>query len=97
MMDKKTRNCKVTIFGDCYPLVTTEPEEHIVKAAHLVDTYMHDIATKSTTLDEKKIAVLAALRIANQVVMLEHEKDQGKHKEKQLIEAIDQELKNLMK
>ena len=60
-----------------------------------VDTIMQEIATKSTNIDEKKIAVLAALRIASQLAMVESELNREKQKEKQLIETINRELNSL--
>ena len=91
-MDNKIKSCKVTIFGDCYSLVTTEAEDCVVQASHLVDSIMREIANKSTLVDEKKVAVLAALRLASKVIQLEDAVDKAKRKENQLVESIEQEL-----
>ena len=93
MIDNKTRNCKVTIFGESYSLITSESEEHVVQAAHQVDLIIKEIAHKSTNnIDEKKCAVLTALRFASKVLLLEAEVNKRRQKEGLLIEAIDREL-----
>ncbi|HZW61886.1 MAG TPA: cell division protein ZapA [Candidatus Babeliales bacterium] len=92
MIDKKTRNCKVTIFGESYSLITSESTEHIIQAAQLVDSVMKEIASKASNADNTKCAVLAALRLASKSLLLEAEANHGKRKEEQLIEAIDREL-----
>lgn len=63
---------KIEIFNDQYCLVSDEKEADILSAAHMVDKLMREIADKSNLNDEKKLAVLAALRIASQLVHLEN-------------------------
>ena len=89
---EKTQRCKVHIFGDEYSLVTNEPAEHIVQAAHMVDVLMREISEKSAISQEKKVAVLAALRMASKIVALESEIAQERQKEKTIIEQIDKAL-----
>ena len=81
---------KVSIFGDQYTVKTDESGDLIVKAADLVDSTMKEIA-RASTLDVKSIAVLAALRIAHQ--MMSSEQNQATHEA--LIHLIDQELTKL--
>jgi cell division protein ZapA (FtsZ GTPase activity inhibitor) len=81
---------KVSIFGDQYTIKTDESPELIVQAAALVDSTMKEIACASK-FDAKSIAVLAALRIAHQVVSAG--KIQANNEA--LISSIDQELMKL--
>lgn len=90
-MDTK-KNYKVSIFDDHYFLVSDEPHEHIAQAAVLVDSLMKEIADKSSSMDTKKVAVLAALRIASSVLNLENKHKESVLKEERLIEVIDQAL-----
>ena len=92
MIENKTRTCKITIYGETYSLVTSESEEHLVIAAKMVDSLMREIVNKAPHTEEKKCALLAALRIASKVLLLEAEKEQGALKEQHLIKVIEQEL-----
>ena len=63
---------KIEIFNDHYSLISDEKEADILKASFMVDKLMKEIADKSSLRDEKKIAVLAALKIASKLVDLEN-------------------------
>lgn len=91
-MIEKKRNYKVTIFGDQYTLISDEAEECVLKATHMVDSLMQEIAAVSKITDTKKIAVLAALKIASQLAALESETEAIKRHKEKLIHRIDQEL-----
>lgn len=62
------KKCKVSIFGESYSLITDEPEDHLQKAVHLVDSCMRDIACKTEITDTKSIAVLVALQVASKAL-----------------------------
>jgi len=91
MMDK-TKSCKVHIFGDEYALVSAEPEEHVLHAARLVDSLMKEIAGKAPLSGEKRIAVLAALRMASTVLQRESEIAEQRLQEQSLVDLIDKTL-----
>lgn len=88
---KTAQHYKVTIFGDQYSLVSDESQEHMIKAAQLIDSLMRDVSSKATNADAKKIAVLVSLQIASTLLKLESSAVQDKEKQKQLIEFIDRE------
>lgn len=94
MIDKKVRDCKVRILEDEYCLVTNESEEHIIESAQLVDAMMREKAQASTMvrLDEKKSAVLIALRIASRALKSEAVMRAMLEKQETLVTKIDQEL-----
>ena len=81
---------KVSIFGDQYTIKTDESNDLVVKAAALVDSTMKEIAHASN-LDARSIAVLAALRIAHQMMSA----GQNQASNEALIHFIDQELAKL--
>lgn len=91
-MIEKNKNIKVTIFGDEYSLVTDESHDQIKQAAHLVDTYMQEIVHKGFLSNEKKIAVLGALRLASKVMQLETIVQNEQKKEQDLIALLDRAL-----
>lgn len=58
---------EVTIFDQTYHLRSTGDAEHIREIASLVDERMKQIASQITTHDVSKIAILAALNIADEM------------------------------
>lgn len=62
---KELKKIKITILGKDYSISTDEREEDICRAAMLVDTLMREITGNSFTGDISKVAVLVALRLAN--------------------------------
>ena len=80
---------KIDIFDDQYCLVSDEKEEDIVKASHLVDTLMREIANKSSLHDGKKIAVLSALRIASKLINFQNSLQNCENKQKELVNIIE--------
>jgi cell division protein ZapA (FtsZ GTPase activity inhibitor) len=82
---------KVSIFGDQYIIKTDESHDLIIQAAALVDSTMKEIACASK-FDAKSIAVLAALRIAHQMLSAGQ---CNTHNNEALMSLIDQELAKL--
>ncbi len=88
----KAKNYKVSIFGDHYSLWGDESEECITQAATLLDSLMKEIAEKYNMADTKKVAVLAALRVASSLLQVEATLERSQHKKQHLIDLIDREL-----
>lgn len=61
---------KVNIFDQLYSLRSPKGEEHIRQLAQLVDERMRQIAAHTTTFELSRIAVLAALNIADELTDL---------------------------
>ena len=80
------------IFGQEYSITTDESEEQARKVANVVDQAMCMIAGKSNIRDVSKVAVLAALRLASEVVTLEKQLHKHNHEEKRLMELLDHVL-----
>lgn len=57
----------VTIFGQTYSLRSDEEPAYLEDLAALVDERMREIAERTRTADTAKIAVLAALNLADQL------------------------------
>jgi len=91
MMNEK-KSYKVKIFEELYVLSSDESEALVLKAAELVDVSMKEISHHSAITDVKKIAVLSALRIANQLLHCEREHDMNEKRIMALKNYIDQEL-----
>jgi cell division protein ZapA (FtsZ GTPase activity inhibitor) len=58
---------KVNIFDQIYSLRSPKGEEHIRQLAQVVDERMRQIAAHTTTFELSRIAVLAALNIADEL------------------------------
>jgi cell division protein ZapA (FtsZ GTPase activity inhibitor) len=58
---------KVNIFDQTYSLRSSRGEEHILSIAQLVDERMRKISEHTTNFDLARIAVLAALNIADEL------------------------------
>jgi cell division protein ZapA len=65
---------RVEIFDQAYNLRGTDPE-YIAKLAEFVDAKMRAVAEQTTTVDTARLAVLAALNIADEYHMLKRGKD----------------------
>ena len=57
----------VTIYGQVYSLRSDEDPKHLEDLAALVDTQMREVAERTRTADTAKLAVLAALNLADQL------------------------------
>ena len=91
MMNEK-KSYKVQIFEEYYVLSSDESEDLVVKAAEMVDNSMKEISHHFGITDAKKIAVLAALRIANALLHCECEQSNKEKRLDALKNYIDQEL-----
>lgn len=58
---------EVTIFNQTYVLRSPSGDEHVRRVARIVDERMRQIASSITTHDISKIAILAALNIADEM------------------------------
>jgi cell division protein ZapA len=70
---------KVQIFGQTYAIRGDLDERYVQKLAKFVDEKMHAIATATATVDTQKVAVLAALAIADELHNLQ--RDRGDREE----------------
>jgi len=72
----KKNSLDITIYGQQYTIVGTESTEHISLVANSVDERMKAIHRDDRSLDEAKVAVLAAVNIMHEnIVMLEKIKE----------------------
>jgi cell division protein ZapA len=66
MAAKTTVTTDVEIFGSVYHVRGEDNPEHLREVAALVDRRMREVAEKVTTVDTARIAILAALNIADE-------------------------------
>ena len=65
---------KVQIFGQTYSIQGELDVKYVQKLAKYVDEKMHDIADVTKTVDTQKVAVLAALAIADELHRVREER-----------------------
>jgi cell division protein ZapA len=67
MATKVTTATDVEIYGAVYHVRGEKDPEYLQELAALVDQRMNDVAQQVTTVDSAKIAILAALNIADEL------------------------------
>ena len=70
---------KVQIFGQVYSIQGELDGKYVQRLAKYVDEKMHDIADVTKTVDTQKVAVLAALAIADELHNIQ--RDRGDHEQ----------------
>jgi cell division protein ZapA len=74
--DAQNSSVRVEIFDQAYNLRGSDPE-YILKLAEYVDTKMRAVAEATNTIDTVRLAVLAALNIADEFHLLKRNQDPG--------------------
>ncbi len=65
-MDAKHDSTTVEIFGQTYSVRGDGDPEYLAELARFVDSRMRDVAAQVATVDPMKIAILAALNMADE-------------------------------
>jgi|SRR5579864_1113501 len=94
--DAQNTSVQVEIFDQAYNLRGSDPE-YILKLAEYVDGKMRAVAEATNTIDTVRLAVLAALNIADEYHLLKKTQDTGpadyQKRAHQLARALDEVLK----
>ena len=95
VQDASNGSVRVEIFDQGYNLRGTDPD-YILKLAEYVDTKMRAVSQQTHTVDTARLAVLAALNIADEYHLLRKKTDGGttdsSRRAKQLLNALDEVL-----
>jgi cell division protein ZapA len=95
VQDASNSSVRVEIFDQGYNLRGTDPD-YILKLAAYVDTKMRAVAEQTHTVDSARLAVLAALNIADEYHLLKRRVEGGSpessERTKQLLNALDEVL-----
>ena len=71
---EQSEGIRISIFDQVYQLKTDAAgRAHLQEAARYVDQKMHAVASRTQTVDSYRIAVLAALHIADELSRLQEE------------------------
>ncbi|MGA2949181.1 MAG: cell division protein ZapA [Candidatus Sulfotelmatobacter sp.] len=74
--DAQNGSVRVEIFDQAYNLRGSDPE-YILKLAEYVDSKMRAVAEATNTIDTVRLAVLAALNIADEYHLLRRKQENG--------------------
>lgn len=83
-MKERNNSTRVIIYGEPYLLKGDASVNHIHQVAEWVDQKMKEIAKRNPKLDHTKIAVLAAVNIADELLRVRRELEE-------LYQMIDEE------
>jgi cell division protein ZapA len=74
-MDAKNDSTIVEIFGQTYNVRGEGDPNYLTELAQFVDSRMREVASQVATVDPMKIAILAALNIADEFSRYRHSRD----------------------
>ena len=91
-MDGKPDSTSVEIFGQTYNVRGEGDPNYLTELARLVDARMRDVAAEVATVDPLKIAILAALNIADEFSRYRKQHEQTVHVWVEKAEEISERL-----
>ena len=95
LKDAQNGSVRVEIFDQAYNLRGSDPE-YILKLAEYVDSKMRAVAEATNTIDTVRLAVLAALNIADEYHLLKRKQENGSSDYQKrahlLVSALDEVL-----
>lgn len=98
--DPQNQSVRVEIFDQAYNLRGSDPE-YILKLAEYVDAKIRAVAEATNTIDTVRLAVLAALNIADEYHLLKKKQEPGatdyQKRTHLLLNALDEVLREQRK
>lgn len=95
MDGEKTKSAKATeveIFGSVYSVRGREDSEYLQEVASLVDRRMREVAAKVVTGDTGKVAILAALNLADELLQSRNRQEGERIEIEERVAALTGEL-----
>ena len=98
-MEQASSSIRVEIYDQTYHLRGSDPD-YVLKLAEYVDSKMHQVAAQTATVDSLRLAVLAALNIADELQLVRGKYDnvateytqRASHLQSALDSALDEVL-----
>lgn len=95
-MSTEIKKYEITILGESYTLVSDQGERNVQLAACKVNESIQEIMQKAPHLEQKKIIVLTALKIASMLTATEQSLEDMKDKSQTLLDRLDRDLAALL-
>ena len=83
---------QVEIFGSVYSVRGRDDSEYLQEVASLVDRRMREVATKVVTADTAKVAILAALNLADELLQSRNRQEGERVEIEERVAALAGEL-----
>jgi len=93
MMKHEREGIKVEIYDQSYVMKGELDEEYVQALARMVDAKMRSIATRTRTVDTLRVAVLAAMNIADECQQLRSKMAQVEQKVAECSDVLDDLLR----
>mgnify|MGYP001332560714 CR=1 FL=1 len=75
-LEQAAQSIRVEIYNQTYNIRSDGDNEYIMRLAEYVDRKMREIASGTLTVDSLKVAILAALHIADELHQLKRQQEQ---------------------
>jgi cell division protein ZapA len=85
-------NTAVEIFGTVYHVRGSEEDEHLQGLADLVDRKMREVAQHVSTGDTARIAILAALNLADELFRIQSQQEGERGEIREKVARLTEEL-----
>lgn len=72
----------IEILGEEYIIRSSSSTEHVLEVSRYVNRLMKELRDKYPTMSIQKIAILAALNLASDLLSMRKQERQGKHKKR---------------
>ncbi|MFP3939852.1 MAG: cell division protein ZapA [Thermoanaerobaculia bacterium] len=95
-MGDGNQTTQVEIFGSVYHVRSDDDATHLQEVAAVVDRTMREIAGKVSTVDTAKIAILAALNLADELSRTESEQRGERVEIQERLAALNGELSDAL-
>ena len=92
MAARSTTSVDVEIFGSVYHVRGEHDREYLQKLAAIVDGKMREIGEQVPTVDTGKIAILAALNLADELLQCNHQQEGERDELMEKVAALTGEL-----
>ncbi|MCU0241267.1 MAG: cell division protein ZapA [Vicinamibacteria bacterium] len=92
-MSDNPQTVSVDIFGQSYSVRAGGDPRDVAELAALVDARMREVSRSGSVVDTVRIAVLAALNIADECRLLKRQIDQTRNRADQIADTLDPLLK----
>lgn len=91
-MKSESKGIKLVIAGEQYTLASDESEHHLQLVAQMVDGMLKDLSGKAPYASEHKLAILAAMQCASQMVHAKELASAYQHQLELLTHQISKDL-----